>query len=88
MALTKQEYRLRSYEREMTEIFESLEWQLYQYLEQADSILAQMAVEASSCQIPAEFREKFIRAKLIDMFEQMAERREAAKPKQKRRARK
>lgn len=88
MAVDRQEYRRRYYEKEMTEIFESLEWGLYQHLEQADSILAQMAVEASSCQIPAEFREKFIRAKLVDMFEQMAERREAAKPKQKRRARK
>lgn len=60
----------------MAEIFESLEWHLYEKFEQADSILARMAAEASAVGISAEHRDKFIRTKLIDMFDQIAERRE------------
>ncbi|MNH86344.1 hypothetical protein D3C73_387990 [compost metagenome] len=67
------------YRNEMTSIFESLEYRLYEKLEQADFILSRISAEASSCQIPAEFREKFVREKLIDMFDQIAERREAPK---------
>ncbi|NWL87584.1 hypothetical protein DMN77_08195 [Paenibacillus sp. 79R4] len=63
----------------MTEIFESLEYRLFECFQRADGIMAKMSTEASACQIPGEFRERFMRDRLIDMFEQIAEQREGRK---------
>lgn len=80
MAVTKEDrrrYQETAQQKEMTEIFESLEYRLFECFQRADSIMAKMSTEASACQIPAEYREKFMREKIIDMFEQIAEQREA-----------
>ncbi|GIO42511.1 hypothetical protein [Paenibacillus apis] len=71
----KQEYKQRYYNKEMTEIFESFEWPLYELFDRADGIMAKISTEASACQIPAEFRANFMRERVIDMFEQIAEQR-------------
>lgn len=63
----------------MEEIFGSLEWPIYELLQKVDSKLARIAGEASACQIPNAYREKFVREKLIDMIDQIAEQREANK---------
>ncbi|WMT42813.1 hypothetical protein RE628_11300 [Paenibacillus sp. D2_2] len=78
MAVSKEDrrrYQETAWKKEMTEIFESLEWSLFENFQRADSIMAKMSTEASACQIPGEFREQFMRDKLIDMFEQIAEQR-------------
>ncbi|MFP4976357.1 hypothetical protein ACE6ED_13220 [Paenibacillus sp. CN-4] len=75
MAITP-EQRNRYMLRELEDIFESLEYRLYEKLEAADHIVAQISSEASTCNIPAAFSQAFIREKLIDMIDQIAERRE------------
>lgn len=61
----------------MTEIFESFEYHIFEKLVSVDSMLAKMAEEASTCGVPASFRIPYIKAKLYDMFDQIAENREA-----------
>lgn len=75
----KQEYKQRYYNKEMTEIFESLELQLYEKFKEVDHVLCCISREASACQIPGEYREKFVRKKIIDMFEQIAAQRDWGK---------
>ncbi len=75
MALTKEEQTLQRHDRIMTEIFESFEWLLKRDFETVDSRLVKLSKEASACNVPAEFRERFVREKLIVMFEQIAEKR-------------
>lgn len=75
----RQQYREAYYEKEMTEIFESFEWLLYESFLKSDSIMTKISTEASACQIPGTFREKYMREKVLDMFEQIAEQREGKK---------
>jgi len=80
MAVERSKYREKYIQKEMTEIFESFEYRLFEKLEQADSVIVQMSEEASAVGIPSEYRVNFLREKLIDMFEQFAENRERLKP--------
>lgn len=75
----KRQYITNYYQKQMTEIFESLEWHLFESLQKADGYVARMNKDASACQIPASFAREFIQTKLIDMIDQIAEQREAKK---------
>lgn len=72
----RKQYREKQLQNEMTQIFESFEWPIYQLLEQIDTKLVRISKEASAFHIPKEYREKFVREKLIDMIEQIVEQRE------------
>lgn len=72
----RKQYRDTYLQNEMTEIFESFEWPIFELLQQVDSKLAQISKEASACQIPNAYRERFVREKLTDMIDQIAEQRE------------
>lgn len=71
----------RNYEAIMDDIFGSLEYHIFEHLKSADSMVAKISEEAACFSVPAKLREEYIRAKLVDMIDQIAEQREAKKPK-------
>lgn len=60
----------------MESIFESLEYHIFEHLKSADSMLAKISEEAACFSVPAAYRQEFIRLKVVDMIEQIAEQRE------------
>lgn len=60
----------------MTEVFESLELVLFEKIEQVDHVLYRMSREASASGVPKEYKIEFLKEKLLDIVEQVAERRE------------
>jgi hypothetical protein len=65
-----------NHESVMDDIFASLEWHIFQHLKSADSMLSKVSEEAACFSVPASFRQEFIKNKVVDMIEQIAEQRE------------
>lgn len=59
----------------MTEAFESYEFLLFEKLEQVDHLICLIQKEAATFGVPEETRVIFMRDKLIDMIEQISEKR-------------
>lgn len=62
-------------ESEMVDVFESLEYSLFEYLEQADSVVQRMFYEMRTLGIPEEMALPYLQQKFTDMLEQIAEKR-------------
>lgn len=71
----------KNHEPVMDSIFESLEYLIFEHLKSADSMIAKISEEAAIFSVPAAYREEYIRNKLVDMIDQIAEQRESKKPK-------
>lgn len=63
----------------MNEIFESFNYLIYEKLVSVDSMMARMSYEAGLVGIPQDYRAQYVKEKLIDMIEQIAENREGKK---------
>lgn len=66
------------YTNRMDAIFETWEYHLYEKLAGADRIVALIQSEGSMFGIPPEARSDYIKRKLVDMIDQIAEKREAS----------
>lgn len=75
---TKQEHRERWMLKQVEEIFESLEYPLFEKLEAADRIVARITAEAGACGVTLAVAREYIHARLVDMIDQIAEQREEA----------
>ncbi|GAB6926029.1 hypothetical protein JCM10914A_56130 [Paenibacillus sp. JCM 10914] len=71
--------RKKNYEYVMDDIFGSLEFPIFECLMKADSMLSKLSEEASCFGVPAEYRKNYMRVKITDMIDQIAERRETEK---------
>ncbi|MEK5058614.1 hypothetical protein BK126_03125 [Paenibacillus sp. FSL H7-0326] len=67
----------KDHEATMDEIFGSFEWPIYELLEKVDHKLSVVTKEAGVAKIPPEYRENYVRSKLVDMIDQISENREA-----------
>ncbi|MNO29208.1 hypothetical protein D3C76_191190 [compost metagenome] len=65
----------KKYERNMNEVFESWELILFKRIEEVDHVLHQMSREASASGVPKDYKIEFMKEKLIDIIDQVAERR-------------
>lgn len=61
--------------REMLDIFESLEFSLFEYLEQADAVVQKMFYEMRTLGVPEDAATAFLQERFKDMLEQIAEKR-------------
>ncbi|WP_339245223.1 hypothetical protein [Paenibacillus sp. FSL F4-0243] len=73
----KEKYMLNEFDR----IFESLEYRLFEHLTAADHIVALIISEASTAGVNLSTSQRVIRAKIEDMIDQIAEKRELESPK-------
>ncbi|KAA1180666.1 hypothetical protein [Paenibacillus sp. B2(2019)] len=73
----REKYLLNEFDR----IFESLEYRLFEHLAAADHIVAKIISEASTAGIGLSTSQKVVRAKIEDMIDQIAEKRELETPK-------
>lgn len=64
------------YTNRMDSVFETWEYHLFEKLQAADEIAARIQVEAGLFGIPADFRQKYMGEKILDMIDQIAENRE------------
>ncbi len=62
--------------REMVPIFESFELDIFHKLEEVDYLLALISSEAVTCGVKVDDCREYIRASLVDMIDQIAEKRE------------
>ncbi|OKP95088.1 hypothetical protein [Paenibacillus sp. P46E] len=62
--------------RELVPIFESYELDIFRKLEEVDHLLARISSEAVTCGVNAGDCREYIRINLIDMIDQIAEKRE------------
>ncbi|MCM3783695.1 hypothetical protein M3231_11990 [Neobacillus mesonae] len=60
----------------MDEIFELFEFPIYELLEKVDHKLSVVTKEAGVAKIPSDFRENYVRNKIVDMIDQIAQNRE------------
>lgn len=74
MAINR-EARDRNRQRVMVEIFESLEYSLFERLEQADSVVAKMIHEMTQSGVTREMSVPFLQERFNDMLEQIVEKR-------------
>lgn len=65
-----------NHERVMDSIFESWDWHIYQHLQSADNMIFKVNQEGGMFGVPDAYRQKYIREKIIDMLDQIAEQRE------------
>lgn len=77
-ALRQRQQRDYTNRKEMSEIFESFEYLIFEKAEALDHILACMNREAATCGVSREYALKFTQEKLTDMIDQIAEKREAS----------
>lgn len=75
-AAAKQRYREKWMVQQVEEVFDSLEYRLFEKLEAADHIVAQITAEASASGVTKEVAREYVYARLVDMVDQIAERRE------------
>ncbi|RQW09940.1 hypothetical protein [Paenibacillus rhizophilus] len=61
----------------MDEVFESFELRLFDKLDGADHIIARIYTEGGLLGVDAEFRQQYIRERVTDIIDQIAEKREA-----------
>jgi len=66
----------KNHEPVMDEIFGAWEWHIFQHLQSADRMIAKASEEATMFGVPAPYRRDYIRNKIVDMIDQIAERRE------------
>lgn len=64
---------------EMDRIFESWEMQMFWKVEALDEVIRRILAEMGMFGVPEHMRVEYMRAKLQDMIEQLAEQRETAK---------
>lgn len=72
----KKQYQMNTWNKELNEIFVSLEWPLFEKLDAADGYIARMFKECSAMNIPPSMYKPFILEKVKDMIDQIAEKRE------------
>lgn len=65
---------------ELDNIFASLEYRLFEHLAAADHIVAKIISEASTAGVGLSTSQKVVRAKIEDMIDQIAEKRESESP--------
>lgn len=70
----------RDYTNQMDAIFENWEYHLFEKLDGVDRIVARIQSEAALFAIPYDERTDYINRKLVDMIDQIAEKREASSP--------
>ncbi|MGO4951996.1 hypothetical protein [Paenibacillus sp. DRB1-1] len=78
----------RDYTNRMDAIFESWEYHLFEKLGGVDRIVARIQSEAALFDIPYAARTEYINRKLVDMIDQIAEKREASSQGSRRQAKK
>lgn len=61
----------------MDEVFGMFEYHIFEKLENVDNMLAIITVDSKIERIPDDFRKNYIREKMADMIDQIAEKREA-----------
>lgn len=66
-----------SKQQKMDEVFESFEYSLFEKLDAADHIMSRIYTEAGLLGVDAEFRKHYVRERVVDMIDQIAEKREA-----------
>lgn len=66
----------RDYSKLMDDIFGPWEYHIFENLQKADSMIAKAGIEAGCFGVPVQERQAYIREKLVDMIDQIAEQRE------------
>lgn len=76
--LARRQSRERQMQKQMDEIFESLEYRIFEHLQAADHLLSRVSAEASTFNVPYSISREYNRERVLDMIDQIAEQREAA----------
>ncbi|RRJ62435.1 hypothetical protein EHV15_05320 [Paenibacillus oralis] len=79
MNSNRKKYEAKRQQREMKATFDSFEYLLREKLEGADQILARIDYEVSGLGVSVKMRREYVRARLIEMIADIAEKREAKK---------
>lgn len=66
-----------NYQPRMDKIFELFEYPIFELLERVDHKLSVVTKEASISGVPHDFREEYVRRKLVCMIDQISENRES-----------